>query len=87
MTNLAERYLTPANWQILEGLRDFCARRNHSLLELAVAWLAAQPRVSSVIAGATRPEQLEENVRALDWRLTPAELAEIDRLTANRSTG
>lgn len=87
VTDLAERYLTPANWQILEELRDFCARRNHSMLELAVAWLAAQPQVSSVIAGATRPEQLEENVRALDWRLTPAELAEIDRLTANRSTG
>ena len=78
---LADRYLTEANWQIVERLEDFCATRGRSLLELAFGWLAARPTVCSVIAGATRPEQVEQNVRAVDWALTPEEMAEVDRLT------
>jgi aryl-alcohol dehydrogenase-like predicted oxidoreductase len=81
MQGLADRYLTPANWAIVERLEDFCARRGHSLLELAFSWLKARPAVASVIAGATKPEQVEQNVRAADWALTPDDLAEIDRLT------
>src|SRR3546814_18317816 len=55
------------------------------MLELAFSWLAARPTVARVIAGATRPEQLEQNVRAVSWKLTPAEMAEIDRITAGCS--
>ena len=47
-----------------------------------MSWLASRPAVASIIAGATAPEQLEQNVRAVDWVLTQEELAEIDRLTA-----
>jgi aryl-alcohol dehydrogenase-like predicted oxidoreductase len=54
------------------------------MLELAFSWLAARPTVSSVIAGATKPEQVEQNVRAADWKLTPEDLAEIDRLTRKK---
>jgi aryl-alcohol dehydrogenase-like predicted oxidoreductase len=78
---LADRYLNDANWQIVDRLEEFCAKRGRSLLELAFSWLAARPRLSSVIAGATRPEQVEQNVKAVDWALTPDDLAEIDRLT------
>jgi aryl-alcohol dehydrogenase-like predicted oxidoreductase len=81
MQGLADRYLTPANWTILERLEDFCARRGHSLLELAFSWLKARPAVASVIAGATKPEQVEQNVKAASWALTPDDLAEIDRLS------
>jgi aryl-alcohol dehydrogenase-like predicted oxidoreductase len=81
MQGLAERYLTPANWTIVERLEDFCARRGHGLLELAFSWLLARPPIASVIAGATKPEQVEQNVRAADWALTPDDLTEIDRLT------
>jgi aryl-alcohol dehydrogenase-like predicted oxidoreductase len=77
---LADRYLTEANWRIVERLEDFCARRGRTLLELAFSWLAARPTVASVIAGATQPEQVEANVRAVEWNLTPEDLAEIDRL-------
>ena len=52
-----------------------------TLLEAAFSWLASHPSVASVIAGATRPEQVEANVDAVGWRLTPEELAEIDRLS------
>jgi aryl-alcohol dehydrogenase-like predicted oxidoreductase len=81
MQGLAERYLTPANWTIVERLEDFCARRGHSLLELAFSWLLARRPVASVIAGATKPEQVEQNVKAAGWALTADDLAEIDRLT------
>jgi aryl-alcohol dehydrogenase-like predicted oxidoreductase len=81
MQGLADRYLTPANWAIVERLEDFCARRGRSLLELAFSWLLARPPVASVIAGATKPEQVEQNVKAAGWKLPAEDLAEIDRLT------
>ena len=76
-----ERFLNPANWTIVERLGDFCAKRGHTLLELAFGWLAARPYVASVIAGATRPEQVEQNVKAAGWALTHEDLLEVDRLT------
>jgi aryl-alcohol dehydrogenase-like predicted oxidoreductase len=79
---LADRYLTERNWGLAEKLADFAEARGHRLLELAFSWLLAQPPIASVIAGATRPEQLEQNVKAGDWRLTAEELAQIDRIGA-----
>ena len=79
---LADRYGTQANWNIVEGLQAFCHNRGHSLLELAFSWLLARPTVASVIAGATKPEQLEQNVKAAGWALSAEDLAEVDRLTA-----
>jgi aryl-alcohol dehydrogenase-like predicted oxidoreductase len=78
----ADDLLTAHNWSIVEKLRAFAAQRGHSLLELAMSWLASRPYVSSIIAGATRPEQVEQNVAAVGWALSAAELAEIDRITA-----
>jgi len=80
------RYLTEENWRIVEQLRTFSESRGRSLLELAFAWLASRPGLASVIAGATKPEQVEANVRAVAWRLTPEEIAEIYRLTAGSVT-
>jgi aryl-alcohol dehydrogenase-like predicted oxidoreductase len=81
MERAAERYLTADNWTILERLERFCAERGHSLLELAIGWLLHRPHVASVIAGATRPEQVEANVHAASWALTADDMREIDRLT------
>jgi aryl-alcohol dehydrogenase-like predicted oxidoreductase len=80
--NQAERYLTERNWQIVEHLEAFCAARQISLLELAFGWLLARPGIASVIAGATKPEQLEANVAAAAWKPSLSDLEEIDRLTA-----
>jgi aryl-alcohol dehydrogenase-like predicted oxidoreductase len=77
----SERFMTEANWSVLEGLESFCRERGRTLLELAFGWLAAQPVVASVIAGATQAEQVEANAKATDWELTSQELAEIDRIT------
>ena len=78
---LADRYFTDRNWAILERLNDFCSKRKHSIAELAITWLASRPTVSSVIAGATKAEQVEANVRAVEWKPTSLELNEIDSLT------
>jgi aryl-alcohol dehydrogenase-like predicted oxidoreductase len=77
---LADRYLTERNWQIAERLGDFAEAAGHSMLELAFSWLLAQDPVASVIAGATQPEQLEQNVRAGAWKLTDEELATIGNI-------
>jgi len=79
---LAERYLTESNRAVVERLADFCEARGHSLLELALSWLLHRPAVSSVIAGATNPAQVEANVRAANWALSREDMDEIDRLTA-----
>ena len=78
---LADRYINEANWQRVERLERFAAERGHSLLELAMSWLLAHPAAASVIAGATRPDQVDANVKAADWKLTPEELAEVDKIT------
>lgn len=81
MTGLADRYMTDANWDKVEKLSAFCAARERTLLELAFSWLVSHKNVTSVIAGATRPEQIDQNVRAVGWDLSADELAEIDRIT------
>ena len=78
---VAGRYLTDDNWTIVERLEGFAVERGHSLLELAISWLARRPQVASVIAGATRPDQVEQNARAAGWALTDGDMQEIDRLT------
>jgi len=78
---MADQTLTDENFAKLERLDKFAHDHNHTLLELAVGWLASQPQVSSVISGATSPEQVTENVKAGNWKLTSEELAEVDKLT------
>jgi len=78
---LRDRYVTPRNEAIVEKLQQFAQARGHTLLELAFSWLAARPQVASVIAGATRVEQVEANVKALAWRLSADEMAEVDGMT------
>jgi aryl-alcohol dehydrogenase-like predicted oxidoreductase len=76
------KVFTEENLQKTERLIEFAAARDHSLLELAFAWLAAQPAVASVIAGATSPEQVRANAAAPQWRLTVEDLHQIDEITA-----
>jgi len=82
MPKLAERYMTEQNWDIVEALEAFAKKHERSLLELAFAWLAGRPNVSSVIAGATQPDQVSQNAAAVGWTLSATDMAEIDTLTA-----
>ncbi|MFI5236182.1 MAG: aldo/keto reductase [Gemmatimonadales bacterium] len=72
---------TEANLDVVERLIAFAEGRGHTLLELAISWLLTRKPVASVIAGATKPEQVAMNVKAARWKLTAAELAEVDSIT------
>jgi aryl-alcohol dehydrogenase-like predicted oxidoreductase len=78
---LRDRYVTPRNEDMVEKLQAFAQARGHTMLELAFSWLAGRPQVASVIAGATRVEQVEQNVKAIAWTLSADEIAEIDGIT------
>ena len=71
---------TDANFDILEGLEKFAQARDHTMLDLAFAWLLANPAVTSVIAGATKPEQVTANAATVGWKLTPDEMTEINEI-------
>ena len=68
------------NFTKIEALQAFAEKRGHTILELAMSWLAAHPCVTSVIAGATTPEQVRANATAANWKLSTAELAEVNAL-------
>lgn len=76
------KVFTPEYLAKVERLIRFSEERGHSVLELAFSWLAAQPAVASVIAGAVSPEQVRANAEAPRWKLKPEDLEEIDRLMA-----
>ena len=80
MPDRAEQTLTDENFAIIGKLRAFAEEHGHTLLELAMSWLAAKPAISSVIAGATKPEQVKANASAVSWKMTDEEVAQISEL-------
>lgn len=79
-----KRYLLAStNWDAVEKFRAFCSDRGVTMLEATFGWLLAQPNLACVIAGATTPEQVAQNVAAATaWVPDAAELAEIDQIFA-----
>jgi aryl-alcohol dehydrogenase-like predicted oxidoreductase len=71
---LAGRRIDDEQFDRIEALTRFAEERGHTLLELAVAALASTPGIASVIAGATKPEQVRANAAAAEWRLDEDDL-------------
>jgi aryl-alcohol dehydrogenase-like predicted oxidoreductase len=82
----AQGSLTDANFDVVDALGDWAKDHGHSVLELAIAWLASKPFVGSVIAGATKPEQVSANAAAGEWTLSSAEMAEVESV-AEKAAG
>ena len=78
---MAARVLTDKNYEMLNKLEAFAEARGKTMLDLAIGWLGSLSHVGSVIAGATKPEQIAQNVAAGNWRLTPEEIAEVDAIS------
>ncbi|MGH6909488.1 MAG: aldo/keto reductase [Phenylobacterium sp.] len=74
--------LSDRNFDKVEKLTAWAEERDHTILELAFAWLLGHDVVSSVIAGATSPEQVKTNAAAGDWQLSPEEVKEVGELIA-----
>lgn len=77
----AATILSEPNFETLSRLEAFASERGHSMIELAIGWLASHDYVPTVIAGATRPEQVAQNAAAAAWKLTRDEMAEVDAIT------
>ena len=83
MPTFANRiYLTDENFDIVDNLNKFAHKTGHSILELAFGWMASRPTTASIIAGATKPEQIEANVAAVNWVLSQSEIDEVDKISA-----
>jgi aryl-alcohol dehydrogenase-like predicted oxidoreductase len=78
---LSDRFINQSNAETVAGLQALCDRKGYRMLDLAFSWLLQSPAVSSVIAGASTPEQLSQNVKAVALALTADDLAEIDVIT------
>lgn len=74
-------WLEGADWDRIEALEAYAAARDLEPIDVAIAGLAAQPAVSSVIAGATSGDQVRRNAAALRWEPTEADLVELDEIT------
>jgi aryl-alcohol dehydrogenase-like predicted oxidoreductase len=72
--------LSDENLSVVEELVHFAESKGHTMLELAIGWLLAHPVVTSVIAGATKPEQARGNAGAVGWKMTAEERAAVDAL-------
>jgi len=79
-TRLAGRQIDEEQFDRIEALTRFAEERGHTLLELAIAALASTPGIASVIAGATKPEQVRANAAAADWRVGKDELSALASL-------
>ena len=77
---LYKRLLTDANWEKLAKLEAFAEESGHKVGELAIAWLLSHPWVSTVIVGATKPEQIQENLKGAAWKMTPEEVARVEQI-------
>ncbi len=76
--NFRGRFMNERAFAIADVAQQFAEERGHTTVELAITWLLAQPQVTSVIAGATKPEQVEANAKAADWALTATEVSELN---------
>jgi len=76
-----EKALSDRRFDVVEALDSFAGERGHTLLELAMSWLASLPNLASVIAGATRPDQVRANAAAVGWKLNDEDRTRIDELT------
>lgn len=77
------RWFTDANWTLAEQMSKIAEEVGVSLSHLALAWVMAKPGVASAIVGASRPEQVVDNVKACDVKLSPEVIAQIDAISAH----
>ena len=79
---VTDAFFSDTKFRQVRKLEQICDKYGHTLTDLAFGWLIEQPHVASVIAGATKPKQVEQNVKAGTYRLGKNELVEVDKITA-----
>ncbi len=66
----------------MQRLDGWARERGHTVADVAIAWLATRPAVSTIITGVTKPEQVRANAQAVAWKLTPEDVSQIEQLLA-----
>lgn len=79
-------FLTPGNFRVVEGIRDFADARGLTMPQVALGWLMSRPEVPTVPAGAMTPEQIRSNLAAADWEPDAEDLEELDRISRVRDS-
>ncbi len=82
-----DRYATAANYAVIDRLATYAEAHGHTLADLAIAWLLAEPSTATVITGVSSAEHMMANAKAADWELGPAEVAEIRVLLQGGNEG
>jgi aryl-alcohol dehydrogenase-like predicted oxidoreductase len=77
-----ERRDVERNWRIVDAVRDVAAEAERTLSQVAINWLLTRPGVAAPIVGARHVGQLEDNLGAVGWRLTPEQVARLDEVSA-----
>ncbi len=85
MMALYQGNFNQANFDKLDALKVFAQERNRKLSDIAIAWLLAHPHVSSVIAGATRTEQITDNIAGVNYKITQEEMTILNQITADKT--
>lgn len=85
LEHMRSRFATSRNFAVVRRLEEWARKRGHELAQVALAWLLHRPAVCTVIAGATRPEQVSANARAAEVQLNPEEVEELSALAAPES--
>jgi aryl-alcohol dehydrogenase-like predicted oxidoreductase len=80
---MAAKFLREDYFDLIDQLQNWANKRDHTIGELAISWLLAHKAVGSVIAGATKPEQVTANAKASDWELSQSEKNEVDEILKN----
>ena len=79
---LADVFVNDKNLELTYRLDEFCTKQKLNMLDVAFAWLLAKPYITSVIAGAVKTDQIDANIKATDYKLSAADLAELDKITS-----
>ena len=75
-------FVNDKNLELTYRLDEFCTKQKLNMLDVAFAWLLAKPYITSVIAGAVKTDQIDANIKATDYKLSAADLAELDKITS-----
>lgn len=78
----ATRFINDERLAVVASLMEFASERGHTILELAISWLASNQQIATIIAGATSPEQVTANARAASWEMTADDLTTIEQIVA-----
>ena len=76
-------FTSEEKFNIIDKLNDYGTKIGRNILEMSLAWTANRDQVGSVLVGATSPEQMVQNIKAISWDISKEEIKAIDEIVLN----